>query len=554
MMYRIIYLVVLAGTFLSACSGMYDSLEEYSGEVVYPAKYDTIVGRIGYERVEINLMKAGRIPSNKIKLGKAKKTVVEYDDQRIVIDSLVSWVNVTDLTQPKLYRFRIYTVDEFDNRSVAQEIALIPYTASDASGLAINSPRVLASPTSAAVDWPNGLSSVLLDYKGLSFSYTNKDGETLNGSREADSRFFVANLPAGQPATISLTYKVVPKVNNVPILDTVLVEKPLVIDMPTGSSIFTPVERAILEANGVTTFTADGVAAFTKLVFPIHVNSLQDIFYFSSLKQLDLTGGDLFEMATLQYDRNGAQSTVGGGDFPPFVRNVGNVSAANAQTLKDLLETGILEHVRYIPHSLGLDDILRPYVESGVVELVNLPDEALMPMKLLMDGVIQDGAWRMEVMRNPGDAPAGDGLANVLKTTMIARNASFVFALPTQYRYNFEEYRYLKFKVYMPEKSVLEAHNASWYQRLWPRFLNHLWGFDHESVYGQEYWAPNPDNFRINDADLSKWHDVTVDLSEAVNRHNRVIIMNIGGEPPVPFDPDSRIIYYFANFRLSKSS
>src|SRR5690606_33457695 len=205
MMYRIIYIAVLASTILSACSGMYDSLEEYSGEVVYPAKYDTIVGRIGYERVEINLMKAGRIPSDKIKLGKAKKTVVEYDDQRIVIDSLVSWVNVTGLTQPKLYRFRIYTIDEFDNRSVAQEIALIPYTETDAAGLAINSPRILASPTSAAVDWPNGLSSVLLDYKGLSFTYTNKDGETLTGSRATDARFFVANLPSGQPATISLT-------------------------------------------------------------------------------------------------------------------------------------------------------------------------------------------------------------------------------------------------------------------------------------------------------------------------------------------------------------
>src|SRR5690606_16990893 len=136
MMYRIIYIVVLAGTFLSACSGMYDSLEEYSGEVVYPAKYDTIVGRIGYERVEIDLMKAGRIPSNRIKLGKAKKTVVEYDDQRIVIDSLVSWVNLTGLTQPKLYRFQVYTIDEFDNKSVPHEIALIPYTAGDIEALA----------------------------------------------------------------------------------------------------------------------------------------------------------------------------------------------------------------------------------------------------------------------------------------------------------------------------------------------------------------------------------------------------------------------------------
>src|SRR3546814_4036495 len=78
---------------------MYDTLEEYSGEVVYPAKYDTIVGHIGYERVEIDLMKAGRIPSSEIMMGKAVKTVIEYEDQVITLDSLVSWVNITGLTR-----------------------------------------------------------------------------------------------------------------------------------------------------------------------------------------------------------------------------------------------------------------------------------------------------------------------------------------------------------------------------------------------------------------------------------------------------------------------
>src|SRR5690606_11803091 len=124
MLNRIVFFSTLAATLFGACNGMYDSLDEYSGEVVYPAKYDTIVGHIGYERVEIDLMKAGRVPSSQIKLGKAKKTVVEYDDQVMVIDSLVSWINITELTQPKLYRFRIYTIDEFENKSVPLEIAL----------------------------------------------------------------------------------------------------------------------------------------------------------------------------------------------------------------------------------------------------------------------------------------------------------------------------------------------------------------------------------------------------------------------------------------------
>src|SRR5690606_21179481 len=124
----------------SSCSGMYDTLDDYSGEIVYPAKYDTIIGHVGYERVEIDLMKAGRIPASEIKMGKATKTIIEYDGQVIRLDSLVSWVNITGLDQPKLYRFKIYTVDEFDNASVPQEIALIPYTSADLENLAIASP------------------------------------------------------------------------------------------------------------------------------------------------------------------------------------------------------------------------------------------------------------------------------------------------------------------------------------------------------------------------------------------------------------------------------
>ncbi len=542
---------MLSVILLGSCDGMYDSLDDYSGEVVYPAKYDTIVGHIGYERVEIDLMKAGRIPTDKIKLGKAKKTVVEYDDQRIVIDSLVSWVNITGLTQPKLYRFQVYTIDEFDNKSVPHEIALIPYTSADVAALAISSPRVLTSPSSAVVDWPNGLSSVLLNYKSLSFSYTDKDGMEHTGEREADSRFFIPNLPSGEPVTVNITYNVVPKINNVPILDSILLTKELVINMPTVSTPFAPTERAVLEANGVTTFTAEGVASITKLVYPIHANSLQDIFYFSNLKQLDLTGGDLFEMPTLVYDRNSAKSTVGGGDWVPFTRKVADIPSANAQTLKDMLESGLIEKVRYVPHTMGLDDLLSPYVESGVVELVTTPDEALIPMNYLVDGVVQSNAWRMDITNPATDAPAGAGLQNVLKTVLKDRSASFVFALPTEYRFNVEEYKYLKFKVHAPSKGSLAGIYAP-YQRLWPRFMNYMWAFTQHSNFGQEYWAPDANNFRISDADLEKWIDVTVDLSQAVGKHNRVIVMNVGGEPSLTFAPTTDIIYYFANFRFTK--
>ncbi len=542
---------MLAITLFGACNGMYDSLDEYSGEVVYPAKYDTIVGHIGYERVEIDLMKAGRIPSDKINLGKAKKTVVEYDDQRIVIDSLVSWVNITGLTQPKFYRFRIYTIDEFENRSVPHEIALIPYTISDVSGLAVSSPRILTSPTSAVVDWPNGLSSVLLDYKGLSFSYTDKDGVTQTGEREADSRFFIANLQSGQAITVDITYHVVPKINNVPILDTIALDKELVINMPTSSTPFAPSERAILEANGIAEFSADGVSTFTKLIYPIHANSLQDIFYFPNLKELDLTGGDLFEMTTLTYDRNGVQSTVGGSDWVPFARKVANMPAANAQTLKDMLESGLIEKVRYAPNTMGLDALLSPYVESGVVELVPLPNEVLITPNYFLDGRVQDNSFHIDVTYPATDAPAGTGLENVFKAVLRNRSASVVFALPREYQFNVQEYKYLKFKVYAPSKSSFSGVYGD-YQRLWLRFMNSMWSFGQNSDYGQEYWHYEKHEYRINDSDLEKWVDVTVDLSQALGRHNRVIVMNIGGEPSITFDPPADISYYFGNFRFAK--
>lgn len=550
---KILIIGFIAVLLMAACKGMYDSLDEYSGEVIYPAKYDTIVGRVGFERVEIDLMKAGRIPSSRINLGKATKTVVEYDGKVVTIDSLVSWINITGLDQPKLYRFRVYTIDEFENKSVPQEIALIPFTSSDIEALAINAPRILSSPTAAVVDWPNGLTSVLFDYKSLAFKYTDKDGIEREGTRQQDSRLFIANLQSGETATINMTYNVVPKINNSPILDTVPVVRELAINMPVGSTPFNPVERTILETNGVSVFTADGVSSVIKLEFPLHVSSFQDLFYFSNLREIDLTGGTLFSMKTMHYDVNGVQSTIGGGDFSPFVRKVGDISPGDAQVLKDLLESGVLQRVYYKPHSLGLDEMLQSYVASGIVELVNAPQESVIPMKFLMDGVIQSTAWRMDMELNPTDAPPGVELENVIKTTLVARNASFIFALPTDYRYNFQEYRYLKFKVFSPPKSLLGGNNAS-YRRIWPRFLNHLWGgWEHESTFGQEYWAPDPNNFRIPDDQLEKWHELTVDLSQATNRHNRMIIINIGGEPSAPFDPATTLVYYFSNFRFAKS-
>lgn len=533
---------------LCSCEGMHEKTEKYYGEIVYPAKFDTIAGHIGYERVEIDLLKAGRIASDQIKMGKAKKMVVEYDEEKIVLDELRSWVNITGLTQSKIYRFFIYTMDEYDNKSVSQEIALIPFTLSDLESVVITSPRITTSPSSAVIEWPAGLNSLLLSYYGLTYEYTDKDGKTVTGERGEDPRFFISNLETGTSCTVKMKYKILPKVNNESILDTLIVEKDLTIQIPAGTGTFSPAERDILIKNGLSRFDFESAAGFKKLTYPIQANSLQDIFYFPNIEELDLTGGDLFELTTYTYDRNDVRSQTGGGKWLPFVAKVGNVG--DVQVLKDLLEAGALKKVRYIPHSMGLDDILAPYVESGIVELVDMPDEVLIPNNFVIDGRVQDGNFEVVYTYNPADAPAGDNLQQVYKVIPKKRSASFVIALPTEYRFNAQEYKYLKYRIYAPAKSDFTGANAN-FQSIWVRFMNYMWAFGSNSSFGQEYWAHSQPTHAINDADLQKWVEYTLDLSEMTNRHNRVIIFNIGGEKGV--DPERDMIFYFADFRFSKN-
>src|SRR5690606_39339393 len=131
-------------------------------------------------------------------------------------------------------------------------------------------------------------------------------------------------------------------VNGQLILETVTLSQPVVSNMLVATSLLQPAEHEILLKNGVTTFSAQGVANIRKLVFPIHTNSLQDLFYFSKLDEVDLAGGDLFEMTTISYNRNGIIATLGGGDFSPYVRRVGNMPDVNARFLVDLLEDDLV--------------------------------------------------------------------------------------------------------------------------------------------------------------------------------------------------------------------
>jgi len=546
---KLFFFGIVVSIFLYSCKGMYDNIEEYAGESVYPAKYDTIVGHIGFERVEIDLMKAGRIPSSKLKLGKAQKTVVEYDNKRIVIDSLVSWVNVTGLTLPKLYRFKVYTIDEYGNKSVPQEIGLIPYTNEDLKSIAVQEPRVLASPGAAVLDWPGAISSILLEYHGLDFSYVDKDGEKLEGERNLTPRIFLGNLTPGERVVVNIDYEIVPKVNNKLILDTVTLSQPLTINMPTENTVFVPALPDVLRKNGINTFTAAAVKDVSKLTFPINAFTLQDIFYFPNLEELDLTGGDLFELTSVDYNRNGIRKTIGGGQVPLFARRVGDMPAANVQFLKDLLDLGVLKKVKYVRNSLGIDEELAPYIGSGAVEIVTPPQEEYIPLSMFIDGVIQATNWRMELQSPAINPPSAEGLRNVIRAVPRDRSSGFVFMLPSDYEFNTKQYKKLKFKVYGPNKSALTGQYAN-FRRIWPRFMNYLWAFNTESPFGQQLFNTDKEAYSIPDANLQKWIEMEVDLTPIMNLHSRVLVINVGGEPSMTFNSPQDIVYYFADFRF----
>lgn len=595
-------LIVLAIiSFFISCEGQYDKIEDYSGEVVYPARFDTIIGYIGYERVELDLMKAGRIPASQIKLGKATKTVIEYEDKRIVIDTVSSWVNITGLTETKLYRFNVYTEDNYGNVSVPQEIALIPFTSQDRDLVGIASPRLSVAPTALVAEWPNGLNSVVMEYHGLSLKYTDNDGAVQQQSTK-ETRFYCSNLTSGEEATISIDYKVLPiQSDGSKILDTVIVSKDLVVNMPIPSTAFSPAETAIILANGITDFTFDAVESVTKLTMPLHTTTFQDLFYFPNVESLDLTGEGLQNvLPTLDYDRNTVKTRCGGGAWQPFMLRVdkpADLSISSMASLTDILYSGQLKHIRYIPNTMGLDEIFAPYVESGVVELVQdndpiYPDVVFIEPQFFVNGQVVDNNWQMEAYYSGDFLPRsgftdigkfdptnqvvnGDAVnlhldqliqsdgTNIYKCIIRMRSASFAMCLPKEYMYDSRRYKTLKFKMFCGSSVETMAGNNSEFLQPWIRPMNYMWNFGNNSIYGQENWDVSFSNDKISNAQIrNEWKEYTVDMSSnnywnndnTSNRRNRVIVFNIGHEPSAAFDyqADNQVVLYVADIRFTK--
>lgn len=591
--------LTLAVLILASCGDQYSNIEEYAGEVIYPARFDTIVGHIGYERVEIDLMKAGRIPSSQLKLGKAVRTVVEYDGEKHPIDSVCSWVNITGLTETKLYRFKVYTEDEFGNASVPQEIALIPFTKLDRDLLGIASPKLTVSPSAMVVEWPNGLNSVVMEYHGLTYKYTDKDGAVQSG-QVTTPRFYCGNLATGQELTVDVDYKVVPiQSDGTKILDTVIVSKPLVLNIPTRDTPFSPSETSVLQANGITTFTAAAVENVTKLTYPLHTSTFSDLFYFPSLTELDLTGAGLQNvLPTLDYDRNGVKTRCGGGAWQPFMLRVekpADIKISSIASLKDILESGQLKKVRYIPKSMALDDVLAPYVASGVVELVKdddplYPNEVFIEPQFFVKGQVVDNNWEMYNAYSGSFLPRSgftditkfdpknekvngqsvdlhldqliqsDG-SNIYRSVIRMRSGSFAMALPKEYRYDNQRYKRLRFKMFCGSSPEIMAGSNNVFLQPWIRPMNYMWNFGNNSIYGQQNWdvSQSQSNWIQTAQIQNEWREYVIDMTpndggDTSNRRNRVIVFNIGHEPAsFTYDATKQVVIYVADIRFTKN-
>ncbi|MDR2382376.1 MAG: hypothetical protein LBD76_00610 [Prevotellaceae bacterium] len=232
-MKRIIYFLLIVAA-LYSCTGQYDNIGLYATEeTVYVGKFgDAPNVRIGYNRVEIDLMN-DRLSPDDIYLGKAKKTVVEYEEtdgvRRVVFDSVCSWVNITGLTTPKTYIFKIYAEDEYGNKSVSVEAMGKPFTDEDLAGYSFPLPNMIPTPTTMDFRWTEetGLSSSLFNFAELNYSYTNRDNKVITGhltSKDAP-RFSIVGLVQSDNFPVSVVCRIIPIMESGPILDTVTMER-----------------------------------------------------------------------------------------------------------------------------------------------------------------------------------------------------------------------------------------------------------------------------------------------------------------------------------------
>lgn len=189
----IILIGIVVATY-SCNDDMYDNIKEMvNSEKIYLVGYDqafvAVNARSGEERVEIDLY-PGRPSAAEMEklLPKAKRTVVEYGDTTITMDSVCSWVNITNLIVPNTYRFVIYTENESGDQSIPVEVRQKPFTSADRDALVFT--------TVASATFEQGAINVsqspqqYTTYK-IRYSYTDKDNVAQSG--ETDATYVILN-------------------------------------------------------------------------------------------------------------------------------------------------------------------------------------------------------------------------------------------------------------------------------------------------------------------------------------------------------------------------
>ena len=600
--------------YTSCGEDMFDTIKKFGGqESVYPATFDTVYATIGYERVEIDLRRDGRIPASKMDMSKAKKTIVVYDENTpsatvIKIDSVCSWINLTGLVEPRLYRIKIYAEDEFGSRSIPKEVSVIPYTSYDRDVLqrGILDPSTSMAPNALVMEWPTGLNTIMMEHHGVSFKYNDKDGKTVSGNRLRNLRIYCGNLPAGEKVTFNMKYKVLPILGDgSKLLDTIEVEKPFIVQMPTPDQQFIPQEITILRANGIMEFSNESVDEITELTYPMNMSTFADLFFFPNVHTIDLTGKGLQGvLPTLNYTRNSVTSIVGGGEWQEFMMPVDKPalirSPESRQTLTDMIESGQITKIKYIPKSMGLDfdAFLAPYIEAGIVELLTndhpfFPDSVFIEPQFFANGRVQNTEWTMNLsysgdfLPRPGlsdianfdpknDMVNGEPIdlkleqliqsdgSNIYRGVIVSFRPSFIFALPKEWRYDNARYPFLKFKMFIGcDKSLVTevaGNKRNAYRAPWIRPMNKLGGWPRNSIYPQKAWSTGRLALMTDQEIQNSWHEYTVDLSyndggDTSDLRNRVYVFNIGRDENVSwsYDPNNEIVLYFADIRLCKT-
>ncbi|GHT66574.1 hypothetical protein AGMMS50239_28260 [Bacteroidia bacterium] len=209
--YKLQIILVVAVAAMYSCNGdIYDNINEMvDSGTVYPAAYKQqyVIARSGTERVEIDLDSI-RLSASEMarRMPKAKKTVVEYGDVRLVIDSVCSWVNVTNLTVPNTYRFVIYTENEWGDKSIPVEVRQKPFTSADREALVFTSSATASVSTGIVNITP---APELYTLYSVRYSYTDRDDVKQSGETKG-LNFILNNLKSGASTVTNVSCQLLP--------------------------------------------------------------------------------------------------------------------------------------------------------------------------------------------------------------------------------------------------------------------------------------------------------------------------------------------------------